>query len=313
MKTALVILMVLAIAGISYVLISPADNATDSVSDGSDAADRNDLESMEGKSQPAPGTYTLRTDRSVVNWAGKKPFIDGYVNSGAIAITSGSILIGEESATGEFTIDMNTLSVSATPAKPGSESALESHLKGERWFNVAANPEATFVIDEVSPRPESPDTHVYDVTGELTLNGKSNTVTFPATIYQDSNNVLTASADFEIDRTRWGITSSSDSFFDNLADNVVDDMVNLSFTLIADKTMPDLESDNDSNDITSPSGNDVIIGMTEAEARTYAEQNGTPFRVGSKDGEPFALTMDYRPGRITAAVENNVVVSYTVE
>lgn len=58
---------------------------------------------------------------------------------------------------------------------------------------------------------------------------------------------------------------------------------------------------------------DAIIGMTEAEAEAYAEEQGVPFRIGSIDGEPRPLTMDYRPGRITASLEEGVVVSYSTE
>lgn len=58
---------------------------------------------------------------------------------------------------------------------------------------------------------------------------------------------------------------------------------------------------------------DAVIGMTETEAAAYAETNDVSFRIGWVDGEAQPVTMDYRPGRITAAVENGVVTSYTVE
>ena len=60
-------------------------------------------------------------------------------------------------------------------------------------------------------------------------------VSFPATIYQAVDGTVVASASFAIDRTVWGITSGSGSFFDDLADNVIDDMVSLSFSLTAQK------------------------------------------------------------------------------
>ena len=44
-----------------------------------------------------------------------------------------------------------------------------------------------------------------------------------------------AKANFEFDRTKWGITSGSSSFFDNLADNAVSDMVAMSFDITAKK------------------------------------------------------------------------------
>ena len=58
---------------------------------------------------------------------------------------------------------------------------------------------------------------------------------------------------------------------------------------------------------------EAIIGMTLTEARVYAEANDVMFRLGMIDGEPQAVTMDYRPGRITAEVEDDIITSYTTE
>jgi hypothetical protein len=58
---------------------------------------------------------------------------------------------------------------------------------------------------------------------------------------------------------------------------------------------------------------DEIIGMTETEAKAYADAQSVPFRIGSIDGEVLPVTMDYRPGRITATLAGGVVTSYTVE
>lgn len=58
---------------------------------------------------------------------------------------------------------------------------------------------------------------------------------------------------------------------------------------------------------------DTIIGMTTNEAEAYARQYNVPFRITMLDGEMLPATMDYRPGRISAQVENDIVVGYTVE
>lgn len=181
------------------------------------------------------GEYVVVAQDSRVEWAGKKPLIEGYINTGSIAVTEGSIAVSESNASGSFSVDMNTISVSATPAKPGQENALETHLKGERWFDVARYPSAVFEIESVTPRPDSYETFLYDVTGNLTLKGSAHRVEFPATIYQSSDGRLHAHGNLEVDRTKWGVTAGSASFFDNLADNAVDDMVALSFALIAEK------------------------------------------------------------------------------
>lgn len=203
--------------------------------DATEAVTEDVSETASDRAVVSDGTYEVLAAESVVNWAGQKPLIEGYINSGSIAVTSGTIAVAGDEATGSFTLDMNTLSVSGTPAKPGAESALESHLKGERWFDVARFPEASFSITSVTPQADSDTTFVYDVTGELTLKGVTDTLTFPATIYTDEAGLLHAEADFEFDRTIWGVTASSGSFFDGLADNAVADMVALSFSLIAEQ------------------------------------------------------------------------------
>jgi len=55
------------------------------------------------------------------------------------------------------------------------------------------------------------------------------------------------------------------------------------------------------------------VGMTVDEAQAAAEANGVAFRVGTIDGEAQAVTADYVIGRITAEIEDDVVVAYTVE
>ncbi len=181
------------------------------------------------------GTYTVRPEGSIVRWAGQKPLISGYVNSGSIAVSSGSIMVAEEGdVTGSFEIDMLTLSVSGTPTKPGQETALEGHLRGERWFDVNTFTTAGFeIIEATEVTGVSGRTH--DIRGTLTMKGETHEVSFPANVRVNENGILTATASFEIDRTLWGITAGSGSFFDNLADNVISDMVAISFNLVAEQ------------------------------------------------------------------------------
>ncbi len=183
------------------------------------------------RTEVAQGEYTVDTTDSVVNWAGKKPLISGYTNSGTIKLTEGTITVADDTATGSFTIDMETLLVGLTATKPGQEGALEGHLKSERWFDVATFPTASFAITAVAPRDT--ETFRYDVTGDLTMKGETNEITFPATIFATADGTLHVRSETEIDRTRWGLTANSGSFFDNLADNAVDDMVALNFVLVA--------------------------------------------------------------------------------
>ena len=56
---------------------------------------------------------------------------------------------------------------------------------------------------------------------------------------------------------------------------------------------------------------DTIVGMSEAEATKAAEAKGLTVRVGSRDGEDFALTMDYRTDRVTLTVVGDKVTAAT--
>jgi hypothetical protein len=51
----------------------------------------------------------------------------------------------------------------------------------------------------------------------------------------------------------------------------------------------------------------ALLGMTEAEAADYAENQGWAMRIASRDGEQFALTMDYSPTRVNLSIEQGLV------
>ena len=56
---------------------------------------------------------------------------------------------------------------------------------------------------------------------------------------------------------------------------------------------------------------DSVLGMSEAEATKTVEAKGLSVRVGSRDGEDFPLTMDYRTDRVTLTVKDDKVTAAT--
>ncbi|MEK7063815.1 MAG: YceI family protein [Patescibacteria group bacterium] len=192
-----------------------------------------ELSQIEGeRTVVTPGTYTLQPALSDVAWAVGKPLIEGYINSGTIGIKEGTITVIDTSASGSVVMDMNTIKVSLTATKPGKESALERHLKSDDFFDVEANPTATFTITSVTPVDAAAFT--YTLTGDLTLLGKTNPITVPAEIFM-ADGTLRGVSEFTIDRTKWGITYGSGSFFDNLANNVIEDEVHLTLSVVGTK------------------------------------------------------------------------------
>jgi hypothetical protein len=55
-----------------------------------------------------------------------------------------------------------------------------------------------------------------------------------------------------------------------------------------------------------------LIGMKESGAEVCAAANRWLYRVGERDGEPFAVTMDYRPNRVTVSVRSGIITAVTV-
>lgn len=51
----------------------------------------------------------------------------------------------------------------------------------------------------------------------------------------------------------------------------------------------------------------TLLGMSETEATAFAEDKGWVVRIAARDGEQFALTMDYNPKRVNLSVENDLV------
>lgn len=52
---------------------------------------------------------------------------------------------------------------------------------------------------------------------------------------------------------------------------------------------------------------DLLIGMVETEAEACAIDLGWQWRVGERDGEFYALTMDYRPDRVTVQIQEGII------
>ncbi len=54
---------------------------------------------------------------------------------------------------------------------------------------------------------------------------------------------------------------------------------------------------------------DGYLGLSEPEAEKYASEQGQTIRIAGRDGECFALTMDYRDNRVNLYLEDDVVVA----
>jgi polyisoprenoid-binding protein YceI len=160
---------------------------------------------------------TIKIDESKVVWKGYK--VTGS-HEGTINIQSGTLIMENDKLTGgEFVIDMTSIVV--TDLEGEYKGKLEGHLKSDDFFGIENHPTAKLVFTGV----EASGKNAYTVTGDLTIKGKTNPVSFVISIYGSK-----ATANLKIDRSEFDVRYGSTSFFDNLKDKAIYD----EFDLVAD-------------------------------------------------------------------------------
>lgn len=164
------------------------------------------------------------TSASVITWKGTKPT---GAHDGIVLLSDGDLLVEEGTLkAGEFTIDMTSIK---NKDMEGSEGAgnLEGHLKSADFFDVETYPTSKFVITNVEDKGDK-----VHVTGNLQIKDVTKSITIPATISTE-NGVTTFKSDtFNINRADFNVKYGSKSFFDDLKDKFIDDMMEMSFTVV---------------------------------------------------------------------------------
>jgi polyisoprenoid-binding protein YceI len=172
-------------------------------------------------------TPQLKIDlqKSNIIWNAKKTLVTTNNHTGTIKFKEGFVNLQEGVLTGgEFTLDMNT--ISSTDLTGTMKKKLEDHLKSEDFFAVTKFPISQLIIKQVARTENSQ----IMIIGDLTIKDITHEIDFPATFTTNENN-YSIKADFEIDRTLWDIRFGSGKFFDNLGDNIIDDIIGLSLEI----------------------------------------------------------------------------------
>ncbi len=170
-------------------------------------ADTNEEVSFEGNVDVA---------NSVLYWKGSKPTgsHNGTVNlkEGSMKVKNGKI------KEGTFIIDMSTIK------EDGGGKRLVGHLMNGDFFDVKKYPTAKFVVTKVKKKDGK-----LAVTGDLTIKNITKSITFLASISVDGEVVTFKSETFEVNRADFNVKYGSKSFFDNLKNKFINDMIEFSF------------------------------------------------------------------------------------
>ena len=178
-------------------------------------------------------TYKADLAATKVEWIGSKPTGQHH---GTIGVKEGSLMAKDNAITGgKFTMDMT--SIKADDGDAESNGKLTGHLSGADFFDSGKYPNATFEITGVKAGVDSSAGKVlmqgatHTITGNLMMKDMTKSITFPAKVAMTDANI-TADADFNIDRTQWGIKYNSGK---GMGDKMINDDINLKLHLVANK------------------------------------------------------------------------------
>lgn len=165
--------------------------------------------------------YAINSDSSTVLWKGSKP--TGDIHVGTVQIKKGILKISDSTITGgQFTIDMNSILVTDEDMSEKGKSKLKKHLTNDDFFETNNYPEATLEITSSTSDSLKANLEIKNITKSITI---------PYTLSQTNEKIM-ASSSFSIDRTLWGVTYKSGSFFKNLADRLIDDAIQFDIELV---------------------------------------------------------------------------------
>lgn len=147
--------------------------------------------------------YNLTGENTKIEFNGTKK---GGKHDGGFKTLTGSVTISDSDPTTakvEFEIDLNSTYTDTEK--------LTNHLKSPDFFGVKANPKSKFVSKKIEKAKEG-----YTVTGDLTLNGMTKSVTFPAQITAKDDELAVSGA-FTINRQDWGIKYGTGTINDSVS------------------------------------------------------------------------------------------------
>ncbi len=165
-------------------------------------------------------SFSLLTDKSTIEWEGKKVL---GAHNGNVNFLSGFLKIKNNMITGgEFVVDMTTIINTDIDDKEYSDK-LVKHLKSEDFFNVSKYKKSFFKITKAEPYKDKGNSNLnFKIYGDLTIKGIKKPISFPAILRFEDNGIF-ARAKFAIDRTKWNIKYKSNSIFSGLGDKFIYD------------------------------------------------------------------------------------------
>lgn len=202
----------------------------------------------------------VSSDEADMEFVGTKPTGRHYGN---IALNEGSIKVKDGKITGgKFVFDLNKITITDLKDDEENHQKLVGHLQSDDFFDAENHPQVKFELvslKSLNPekKAESYDSYqddmeqpkenekimnlpefelegaTHEVTGNLTMRGKTLAITVPAKVEVTDNGVK-AFTNFSIDRTKWGLMYGDESkATDKAKDQFIYNKVGVGFNIDA--------------------------------------------------------------------------------
>jgi polyisoprenoid-binding protein YceI len=202
----------------------------------------------------------VSSDEADMEFVGTKPTGRHYGN---VSLSNGSITVKDGKLTGgKFVFDLNEITITDLKNDQENHQKLVGHLQSDDFFDAKNHPQVTFELVSVKSLNPEKSAENYDsfqddmkqpsenekimelpeydlegatheVTGNLTMRGKTLAITVPAKINITDNGVK-AFTNFSIDRTKWGLMYGDESkAVDKAKDKFIYNKVGVGFNIDA--------------------------------------------------------------------------------
>ncbi len=178
----------------------------------------------------AQTNYKINPEQTKAEWVGHK--IASH-HRGFIGVKDGQLTVKDGLIqSGTVTINMDQLTV--TDISGGMAEKLVGHLKHEDFFATEKYPEAKLAIKSSKKVKDG-----LEVTGDLTIRGKTHPITFKATDVKETADSFTAKSVIKVDRTLYDVQYGSGKGLadlgKSLGDKLIKDIFDINVTLSATK------------------------------------------------------------------------------
>lgn len=183
------------------------------------------------KQEASKGTgtvYNVDKATSLVSFIGSKPV---GTHGGDFTLSEGSLTVNEGNiSAGSFLIDINSMKITDAGLDSESSAKLKMHLLSPDFFDAAKFGNAKFELTNCTVLAnDSNATHT--ISGNLTFKDSTKNVSFPAKV-SITETAVSATADFNIDRTQWGLFYGNDK---SLGDKFIYPEVKIKLNIAANK------------------------------------------------------------------------------